>query len=215
MIVKICGLTTLDDALAAVEAGADMLGFNFYPPSPRYLSPLACRQIIAGLENRQARLTTVGVFVNASAEQIQAILEGCGLDLAQLAGDEPACTLHSLGVRAFKALRPANAAALQQALTRYPARLQAPAWLVDAHRAGEYGGTGHTADWHLAAGLAAQAPILLAGGLTTENVAAAVAQVQPWGVDTASGVESSPGRKDARKMAAFIQAARQVLQLRS
>ena len=95
MIVKICGLTTLDDALSAVEAGADMLGFNFYPPSPRCISPLACCQIIAGLENRQARLTTVGVFVNASAEQIQAILEGCGLDLAQLAGDEPACTLHS------------------------------------------------------------------------------------------------------------------------
>ncbi len=215
MIVKICGLTSLDDALAAVEAGADMLGFNFYPPSPRYLSPQACRQIITSLENRQSRLTTVGVFVNASAEQIQAILDDCGLDLAQLSGDEPAHTLHCLGGRAFKALRPANPGALQQALNCYPARQGSPAWLVDAYRAGEYGGTGHIADWSLAAGLAARAPVLLAGGLTPQNVAAAVAQVQPWGVDTASGVESRPGHKDARKMAAFIQAARQVLQLRS
>jgi len=212
MIVKICGLTTLEDALAAVEAEADMLGFNFYPPSPRCLSPLACRQIIAGLAQRGARVVTVGVFVNASAEHIQSTLEGCGLDLAQLSGDEPAQALHSLGKRAFKALRPASEASLQQALELYPPRPEAPAWLVDAFRPGAYGGTGHAADWTLAAGLAARAPILLAGGLTPGTVAAAVAQVQPWGVDVASGVEASPGRKDARKMAAFIQAVRQVQQ---
>ena len=93
-------------------------------------------------------------------------------------------------------------------MAAYPARAEAPAWLVDAYRPGEYGGTGHTADWSLAAGLAQRAPILLAGGLTPDNVAAAVAQVRPWGVDVASGVESRAGRKDADLVRAFVRAAR-------
>jgi len=212
MIVKICGLTNLEDSLLALDAGADMLGFNFYPPSPRYISPLVCSQIITGLEERGMRTTAVGVFVNASAEMVQAVLQECWLELAQLSGDESPETLHTLGDCAFKALRPDSAQAFAEALRRYPARLQPPAWLVDAYRPGEYGGTGRIADWSLAASLAAQAPLLLAGGLAPENAAAAIRQVQPWGLDVASGVEASPGRKDARKMAAFIQAARQAEQ---
>jgi phosphoribosylanthranilate isomerase len=210
MIVKICGLTTLADSLAAAEAGADMLGFNFYPPSPRYISPVECRRIADELKQRAARPVLVGVFVNASPEEINEIMQTCGLDLAQLCGDEPTGLLQALGERAFKALRPATQSELQESIQHYPLRKNPPAWLVDAHRAGSYGGSGRTANWELAAELAAQAPILLAGGLTTENIAAAVVQVRPWGVDVASGVESSPGRKDRRKMDEFILAARQV-----
>jgi phosphoribosylanthranilate isomerase len=208
MKVKICGLTTLEDALAALEAGADLLGFNFYPPSPRFIPPAKCAALVGELRKRGCTAALVGVFVNASAEQMQTTLELCQLDLAQLSGDESPETLAQLGPRAFKALRPANPTALADSLNRYTPRPTPPAWLVDAYRAGEYGGTGQTADWRLASGLARQAPILLAGGLNPGNVAEAVRQVQPWGVDVASGVESTPGRKDTAKMRTFIAAAR-------
>lgn len=208
MKVKICGLTTLEDALAAVEAGADLLGFNFYPKSPRCLAPEACRAITAGLRRAGADVVTVGVFVNAGLEEITAILDSCSLDLAQLHGDEPPELLAQLGSRAFKALRPDGSEALEALRKTYPPRADAPAYLVDAFQAGSYGGTGRTGDWLLAGALAAGHPILLAGGLTSENVAAAVKQVHPWGVDTASGVETSPGRKDRLKMEAFIRVAK-------
>jgi phosphoribosylanthranilate isomerase len=208
MKVKICGLTTLEDSLAAVEAGADLLGFNFYPPSPRYLLPKICAQITGALRARGCQAALVGVFVNAPAEHIRQILDECGLDAAQLSGDEPPQVLSELGVRAFKALRPASAAALAESLRIFPPPAGEPAWLVDAYRPGEYGGTGHAADWELASELAGQAPILLAGGLRPDNVALAVQAVRPWGVDTASGVESAPGLKDVEKMRAFIRAAR-------
>ena len=209
VIVKICGLTTLEDSLLAVAAQADMLGFNFYPPSPRYISPQACRSIVAELKQQPVRPVLVGVFANAGLDEINGILETCGLDLAQLSGDEPPALLEVLGERAFKALRPSGPASLRECVGRYPRRKSPPAWLVDAHQAGSYGGSGRRADWNLAAGLAAQAPVLLAGGLTPENVAAAIARVHPWGVDVASGVESSPGKKDRTKMEEFIQSANQ------
>lgn len=209
MIVKICGVRTLEDSLAAVEAGADMLGFNFYPPSSRWISVDTCRQIVAGLKQRAVQVCLVGVFVNAALPEIQFTLQTCSLDLAQLSGDEPGDLLQRLGQPAFKALRPAGVVDLQELVQRYPHRSQPPAWLVDAYRPGSFGGAGQTADWELAAGLAAQAPILLAGGLTPENVSMAVARVKPWGVDVASGVESAPGQKDRRKMEAFMRAARQ------
>jgi len=204
LTVKICGLTTLEDALAAVEAGADLLGFNFYPPSPRYISPAECARLAAELRKRGCSARLVGVFVNASAGEIEAILDGCALDLAQLSGDEGPELVQRLGKRAFKAIRPAGPSEPD-----YPARAEPPAYLIDAYRPGEYGGTGQTGDWRLAAELARRAPILLAGGLRSENVAAAVQQVHPWGVDVASGVESAPGRKDPDKMRAFIQSARE------
>ena len=207
MIIKICGVTTLEDSLAAVEAGADMLGFNFYPPSSRYLPQAVCREIVDALKRRSISTIRVGVFVNASLHEIDRIMAACSLDLAQLSGNEPAEHLQFLGDRAFKALRPASSSELNEIIRVYPERAHPPAWLVDANHPGSYGGSGQKADWQLAAGLAAQAPILLAGGLTPENITAAVTQVRPWGVDVASGVESSPGRKDRQKMIDFIQAA--------
>jgi phosphoribosylanthranilate isomerase len=208
MKVKICGITHLADALAALEAGADLLGFNFYPASPRYISPADCAALTAALRRHGCRAQLVGVFVNAPAAQVLEILTACGMDLAQFSGDEPPEVLAAVGPRAFKALRPANAAALAHSLALYPRRSAEPAWLVDAYRPGEFGGTGQPADWDLARELAGQAPILLAGGLRPENVAAAARAVRPWGVDVASGVETAPGRKDVEKMQAFIRAVR-------
>ncbi len=207
MIVKICGITTLGDALACIEAGADWLGFNFYPPSPRYIAPAACAEITTTLRQKHPEVRLVGVFVDAAPQGIAQILDSCGLHLAQLCGHEPPEHLAMLGERAFKALRPADAAALEADLATYAARVEAPAWLIDAYRPGEFGGTGHTADWLLAAELARRAPIFLAGGLNPENVAEAIAQVRPWGVDVASGVESAPERKDMALVRAFVRAA--------
>jgi phosphoribosylanthranilate isomerase len=206
--VKICGLTTLEDALLAIEAGADLLGFNFHPASPRHIFPTDCARLVTALASFRPAVQLVGVFVNTPSEQIRRILASCNLDLAQLSGDEPAEDLARLGVQAFKAFRPASPDELEHLLQSYPLRKQPPACLLDAYRPGQYGGTGQVADWSLAAGLARRAPLLLAGGLRPENVAQAVTQVHPWGVDVASGVESSPGRKDPERLRAFIQAAR-------
>jgi phosphoribosylanthranilate isomerase len=208
MKVKICGITNLDDALVALHAGADLLGFNFYPKSPRYVSLEACAAMTRELRRRGCKATLVGVFVNPSQAEVERALRTCDLDLAQLSGDESPEFVQSLGARAFKALRPANAPDGNQALRAYSLRSLAPAMLLDAHRPGAYGGTGQTADWSLARELAGRVPLLLAGGLTAENVAAAIQQVQPWGVDVASGVESAPGRKDPLRMVEFIQTAR-------
>jgi phosphoribosylanthranilate isomerase len=208
MKVKICGLKTLEEALAAVGAGADLLGFNFHPPSPRYIAPPDCTRLVAALRAGGCQAILVGVFVNRPAAEIAEVLDGCGLDLAQLSGDEPPETLAELGGRAFKALRPASPSALEESLLRYAPRPAPPAWLVDAFRPGEFGGTGQAADWDLARSLARGTTVLLAGGLRPENVAEAVRSVRPWGVDVASGVESAPGRKDAARMQAFVQAAR-------
>jgi phosphoribosylanthranilate isomerase len=210
--VKICGLTDLDDALAAAEAGAGLLGFNFYPRSPRYISPQACSRITGRLAARGLRVQAVGVFVNAGRAEIEAIAGDCGLDLLQLHGDESPELLVELGPRAFKAIRPASAADAEALLAHYGQRADRPALLIDAARPGAYGGTGATGDWRLAAAIAQARPVLLAGGLKPDNVAEAIAQVRPWGVDVASGVEDSPGRKDRRQVAAFIAAARQAIE---
>jgi len=208
MRVKICGITTLDDALAAIEAEADMLGFNFYPPSPRCIEPAACAAMVAALRACGASTTMVGVFVNIPPDRVATILDECGLDLAQLSGDEPPNDLVVLGERAFKGIRPKDAAESVALAARYVVRVEPPVLLVDASAgAGQFGGTGQVGDWDAARAVAAAHPILLAGGLHPENVAAAIAAVQPWGVDVASGVESSPGRKDAAKMKAFVRAA--------
>ncbi len=207
MIVKICGIRTLDDALAALDAGADMLGFNFYESSPRYIAPAVCARLVTHLRRRGAAATLVGVFVNLPPAQVAAILDECGLDLAQLHGDEPPADLLALSPHAFKAIRPHD---LQEARAQAAAyslaapAAGAPALLVDAAAGGAYGGSGQVANWALAAALAAGTRLLLAGGLRPDNVAAAVAAAQPWGVDVASGVESAPGVKDPALMAEFI-----------
>ena len=205
--IKICGLKTLNDALAAVEAGADLIGFNFYPKSPRYVDVAACRDIMSVMQAYE-QIACVGVFVNAPVEEIRTTMETCRLDLGQLHGDETPAMLTALDGKAFKAFRgvPPNVNGF--------AREAAPALLVDASVKGLYGGSGVTADWNAAAQLARQYPLLLAGGLTPENVAEAVMCVNPWGVDVASGVESAPGEKDPQKMNAFVKAVRETMDRR-
>jgi phosphoribosylanthranilate isomerase len=202
--IKICGIKTVTDALDAMEAGADLIGFNFYPKSPRFIDAGRCRDIMSVMRRHGGYIQYVGVFVNASAAEIWATMDTCGLSLAQLHGDETPGLLNTLGGKAFKAFRgvPKNIDGF--------ARQAAPAFLLDASVKGMYGGSGVTADWSSAAVLAKENPLLLAGGLTPENVAEAIQQVNPWGVDVASGVESEPGKKDAAKMSAFVRAVRQV-----
>jgi phosphoribosylanthranilate isomerase len=182
-----------------MDAGADLLGFNFYPKSPRYISVGQCRDIMSVMR-KYGHLLYVGVFVNASMAEVRAAIETCALTLAQLHGDETAEMIRTLDGKAFKAFRGVPA------VVNGFAREEAPALLIDASVKGAYGGTGITADWKSAAELAKQVPLLLAGGLNSENVAEAVRQVRPWGVDIASGVESAPGVKDLAKMKAFVHA---------
>lgn len=209
--VKICGITNTEDALVAAEAGADYLGFILYPRSQRYVNPESVRAIVAAVRaGGYAGLQFVGVFVNSPANEIAEVIGAAGLDWAQLHGDEPPAALAALAGRAFKALRPA---ALDEALAAaeiYAAPAdQRPGLLLDAYHPQLYGGTGQAGDWALAAAVAARHPgVLLAGGLTPDNVAAAVAAVRPWGVDVSSGVERSPGRKDHDLVRRFLAAAR-------
>ena len=207
MHIKICGITTLEQALAAMDAGADLLGFNFYPPSPRAISPKTCARIIRGLHEAGRRPQTVGVFVNMPAAEMRGIMSACRLDWAQLSGDEPPGQIRQLGEIAFKAVRPATLNEALAALDAY-GRASPPALLLDARAPKSYGGSGHLANWDIARELARRAPIFLAGGLTPDNVADAIHAVQPWGVDVASGVESAPGVKDPARMAAFVRAVR-------
>ncbi len=219
--IKICGIKNLPAALAAIAAGADLLGFNFYPKSPRYIAPEACAEITSVLREKHPEITLVGVFVNSSASEIRAALQIAGLHLAQLHGDETPEMLAELQPHAFKAIRLQSDARTDfEAGKRIPdpirflvsesAHASVPALLVDAAVKGVYGGSGVVADWSAAAELAKQVPLLLAGGLTPENVAAALEQVQPWGVDVASGVEASPGVKDPAKMRRFVEAVRKI-----
>ncbi len=209
MKVKICGITNIDDAQAAIAVGADLLGFNFYGGSPRYIAPERAREIAAQIRSSECSPLLVGVFVNSSLEEVHSILKIARIDLAQLHGDEPVRVLEQLHGRGFKALRPASQAEAEiDAEWFAPYAPNAPALLIDAYRRDQYGGTGHTADWSIATKMAQRYPILLAGGLTPENVAEAVRQVRPWGVDVASGVEVSPGKKDAGKMKLFVEHAR-------
>jgi len=201
--VKICGIKTLPDALAAIEAGADYLGFNFYPKSVRFIEKSACAEITSVLKREHPQIELVGVFVNFPVDEIKDILQTCNLDLAQLHGDETPEMFAQLAPHAFRAFR-----GIPESNAGYE-RDEVPAMLIDAAVKGVYGGSGVTADWAAAAELAKKYPLLLAGGLTPENVADAIRQVRPWGVDVASGVESAPGEKDAGKMKAFVQAVRE------
>ena len=204
-IIKICGIKTLKDALAAIEAGADYLGFNFYPKSVRFIEKSACAEITSILKREHPQIKLVGVFVNSSVEEIKDILQTCHLDLAQLHGDETPEIFSQLAPHAFRAFR-----GIPESNAGYE-RNEAPFMLIDAAVKGVYGGSGITADWTAAAELATKYPLLLAGGLTPENVADAVRQVRPWGVDVASGVESAPGEKDAGKMVQFVKEARKTV----
>jgi phosphoribosylanthranilate isomerase len=203
--IKICGLTNLPDTLAAVEAGADYLGFNFYDRSPRCISPEACARLRGELLRRGHTAITVGIFVNHSPVDVAALLDYCGLDLAQLHGEEQPEQLVPLWGRAFKSVRDPRGQDFEALRSYSPGR---PAFLLDANTAGAYGGTGTVGDWGAARPLAERYPLFLAGGLTPANVGAAIQSVRPWGVDVASGVEAEPGRKDHAKLQAFTAAAR-------
>jgi phosphoribosylanthranilate isomerase len=205
MHVKICGITNLDDALCAADAGADMLGFIFFPASPRSIDASRAREIAQVLHARAVRPRLVGVFVDEDAALMQRVLDEARLDLAQLSGNEPAHVLAAISNHAYKVVRRAEHAELFASLMPADA---APQLLLEADHPTLYGGTGQRADDALAAQLARRYRILLAGGLTPENVGQAVRAAQPWGVDVASGVEASKGRKDHAKVRAFIDAAK-------
>ena len=202
MYVKVCGITHVEDALAAVAAGVDAIGLNFVPASKRYVSVEQARAII---EQVRGQVLCVAVVANLTPGEVSALFSTLGIDRVQLHGDESPEHVRMLAPRAFKALRVASASdiALAAAFPSHPL-------LVDAKVEGQLGGTGRCIDWPLVVPLARSRELILAGGLTPENVADAVRQVQPWGVDTASGVEVSndPRRKDAALMRRFVAAAR-------
>lgn len=212
--VKICGNSNLNDARVATEAGADMLGFIFYPPSPRYVTPQAATDIIAALreEYGDAAPTMVGVFVDEDVSRMQSLRSEVGLDLIQLHGSEPPNEVQRLQPYAFKAIRPQNRGDAEAMTATYAYILSvaptAPDFLLDAHHPWKFGGTGYTSDWGIGIVLARRFKLLLAGGLTPENVAEAVQTVKPWGVDAVSGVEQSKGVKDHERIRAFIREAK-------
>jgi len=199
--IKICGVTRAEDALAAVRLGADALGFNFWPGSRRHVSPAAARAIIARLP---PFVTSVGVFVNQPEGEMRATAAESGIQVFQLHGDEPPELCSRLPLPVVKAIPVDQVRTLSKLLS-----YEVSAFLLDTPSRG-YGGSGEPFDWSLAEGVSEVAPVILAGGLTPENVAAAVRAVRPYAVDVASGVESSPGVKDVIRMSRFVAAVREV-----
>ncbi len=202
--VKVCGITNLEDAQAAVEAGADALGFVCYRKSPRFVDAEVIRAIVSELP---PFVLPVGVFVNEEQKVVRDLLDRCGLVLAQLHGDETAAYCESLGRPVLKAIRLQSRSDFL-ALAEFKGRALVRGILVDAFSDAAYGGTGHRVDWNLAAEASQLGRVILAGGLTPENVEEAITTVRPYGVDVSSGVEANPGRKDHGKVRAFIQAAK-------
>lgn len=209
--VKICGITNFKDAVAATEAGADMLGFNFYRPSARYIEPERAREIIDQLKetNTNASIQTVGVFVNESIESMTRIAEDLRLDALQLHGDESpeVCVeLKSLAPdkSIIKALR-VNGAFDPRTASSYSVQ----AIMLDAFHEQLRGGTGRVIDWEIAGTVRDFVPqLFLSGGLSPENVAEAISRVRPFAVDACSSLESSPGHKDSLRMKEFVRAVR-------
>jgi phosphoribosylanthranilate isomerase len=199
--VKICGITSVSDGLAAVRHGADAIGLIFYPPSPRLVTLERARDIAAGLPAFVAR---VAVFVNPAAADVDAVIRACRPDLLQFHGEETADFCRGFGVPYLRALRVRPGVDLVESLLPFG---DAAGWLLDAYRQELYGGTGEAFDWELIPrGLAR--PLILSGGLDVENVGAAIRRVQPWAVDVSSGVEAAKGVKDERRIAAFMEAVR-------
>jgi phosphoribosylanthranilate isomerase len=195
--VKICGITRLEDAQAAVRLGADAIGLVFYPPSPRYVSP---QQAAAIVDQLPPFVTRVGLFVDASREQVAEILSDIPLDLLQFHGEESAAACGGHGRPWIKAIRMRESVDIEQMMDHYH---EASGLLLDTYQAGIPGGTGRAFDWErIPPELASQ--IILAGGLNPHNVEQAIRQVHPYAVDVSGGVEAAKGIKDADKMAAFI-----------
>ena len=199
--VKICGITNWVDARRAVGAGADFLGFNFYAPSPRYITPAKARRIVQRLPKGAS---SVGVFVNETEENMLEIVRSVGLDCLQLHGDESPAMIERLSrslpiIKAIRVRRPFRASRLQRFR-------RAKALLLDGFDGGFYGGTGRTFDWHVARRAKIYGRVFLSGGLTPENVAEAIRVARPYAVDVCSGVEAKPGKKDPVRMKTFMHA---------
>jgi len=206
--IKICGITNLDDARAAIEAGAELLGFNFYRPSPRFIEPDEARKIIDSVV-RESEVIAVGIFVDEPLESVIETVRISGVDAVQLHGDESIAYCADLksalnGITIIKALRVSDSFQPQTA-TSYPV----DAIMLDAFHDSLRGGTGKTIDWAIAENTRKLVPqFFLSGGLSPENVAEAVERVQPYAVDACSRLELSPGRKDPLRVKAFVRAAR-------
>ncbi len=194
--IKICGITNLDDAMAAADAGADALGFNFYKKSPRYIEPEKAAEIISQLP---PFILPVAIFVNEREDRIREILSGTCIQGVQFHGDETPEFCQRFGNRVIKAFQVKDKESLKTM-----AHYRVAAYLLDSYRDGLRGGTGATFDWHLAIVAKTFGRIILAGGLTPENVAEAVKLVQPYGIDVAGGVEKEKGIKDHAKLKKFI-----------
>ena len=202
LFIKICGITAVDDAETALMLGADAIGVNLITVSKRCVDEDTLKRIV---ERVDGRALVIAVVADRPVEELQHLLSATGLDRIQLHGDEPPAVVTELGPKAFKAVRVNGAEDIDKA-RNYPGE----PLLLDAKVEGQLGGTGHVFDWSLAAELSRVRPVLLAGGLRPDNVAEAISEVHPWGVDVASGVEvgGNPRRKDASRMRAFIETAR-------
>jgi phosphoribosylanthranilate isomerase len=199
--VKVCGITNLEDAWVATEAGADALGFVFVPNTPRYIEPDHANTIMRQIP---PLVTTIGLFVDVDGAHIQNVATNCRLDAIQLHGNEPPEFCHSLDLRVIKAFRVKG----NETLDILP-KFQVDAYLLDAYVKGKLGGTGETFDWNLACHAKRYGQIILAGGLNPSNVSTAISQVKPYAVDVSSGVEVEPGRKDPEKVRDFIRTVRE------
>lgn len=200
--VKICGITSLEDALTAVEAGADALGFVFFKESPRHIFPEQASRII---EQLPPFVQLVGLFVNEQAATVNEVVDLCRLDLVQLHGDESDEFCQQIRRRVLKAFRVRSLTCLDP-IRDYPVA----GYLLDTFSPSFYGGTGLSFNWEIAAeAVKRHQRIILAGGLTPDNVAEAIRQVRPYGVDVSSGVESAPGKKDHQKVREFIRTAKE------
>jgi phosphoribosylanthranilate isomerase len=198
--IKICGITNLEDALLAVDLGADALGFVFYKESKRYIKPEEAYRIISKLP---PFVSTIGVFVNQELDEIKEIKEKAGFDTIQLHGDESPDFCKKLGERLIKAIRVKDSINLEE-IESYPAQ----AILLDTYSTKSYGGTGESFRWEILKDLNTSKRIILSGGLTPENAARAIRIANPYAVDVSSGVEEYPGKKDPEKLKKFIEAVR-------
>jgi phosphoribosylanthranilate isomerase len=195
-LVKICGITSIADARVAAEAGADLIGLIFYPPSPRYVTPERAQAIVASLP---LSLPAVGVFVNEDVETMTRIARTSGVQLLQLHGEESPALCQQLPWRVIKTFR-----FTEQVRPELMSRYQVEAFLIEGFHADLYGGGGALADWHRVAALHGYGRIILAGGLTPANVRDAIRIARPYAVDVCSGVEAVPGKKDWHKVQTFI-----------
>ena len=210
--IKICGIRTEEQAIAAAKAGADFIGLVF-APSPRRVTPDIAQKIVAALKKSKSATEVVGVFVNTDAGTVNRIAEICRLDRVQLSGDELWTYCRELDRPIIKVIRISRNNPPEQVCKNlnYGTKLlnrQKLIFLLDSNAGGKYGGTGQTFDWDLAQTIARQFPVIIAGGLTPDNVAQAIKNIAPWGVDVSTGVETR-GIKDVEKIRKFIEAVRQ------